>query len=172
MENWADVVADRMVGTSPLRKGGPGSPDVQPRLCGYPPAARRRRYRQDDTDGRPGRAPGAASTGRPGRRRCRPVPHRPADDGRLDAAREGAGRARTSAPDAGGIAFVGDVTPVGHLLQLTRGPGSVRRAGPTGGRRGPHRYARPGDGRRRLLPLVDGAAAPAAAAHRGHPAGE
>jgi len=129
MENWADVVADRIVGTSPLRKGGPGSPDAQHRLCGTLLLL------------------GAADTGKTtlmgalaerlaGRQ---PVALVDADTGQshigppttvgwtLNEMRSGAPRAPDGVPKrgasrlgspAGGIAFVGDVTPVGHLLQL------------------------------------------------------
>ena len=116
MENWADVVADRIVGTSLPRKGGPGSPDAPPRLCGTLLLL------------------GAADTGKTtlmdalGERLARrqPVALVDADTGQshigppttvgwtLRERRSGAPRV----PDARGIAFVGDVTPVGHLLQL------------------------------------------------------
>jgi polynucleotide 5'-hydroxyl-kinase GRC3/NOL9 len=116
MESWADVVADRIVGTSLPRKGGPGSPDAPPRLCGTLLLL------------------GAADTGKTtlmdalGERLARrqPVALVDADTGQshigppttvgwtLRERRSGAPRV----PDARGIAFVGDVTPVGHLLQL------------------------------------------------------
>jgi len=116
MENWADVVADRIVGRSPLRKGGPGAPDAKHRLCGTLLLL------------------GAADTGKTtlmdalAQRLARrePVALVDADTGQshigppttvgwtLHEARSGAPRM----PAARGIAFVGDVTPVGHLLQL------------------------------------------------------
>ncbi len=116
MENWADVVADRIVGRSPLRKGAPGSPDAQRRFCGTLLLL------------------GAADTGKTTLMdalaerlaRRQPVALVDADTGQshigppttvgwtLREARPHAPRV----PDAKGIAFVGDVTPVGHLLQL------------------------------------------------------
>jgi len=103
IENWADVVADRMVGTSPLRRG-------QLLLLG------------------------AADTGKTTLMgvlaerlsRRRPVALVDADTGQSHIGppttvgwtlRE-ASPAATTPAGVRGIAFVGDVTPVGHLLQL------------------------------------------------------
>jgi polynucleotide 5'-hydroxyl-kinase GRC3/NOL9 len=116
MENWADVVADRIAGTSPRRKGRLEAPDAKHRLCGTLLLL------------------GAVDTGKTtlmdalAERLARrePVALVDADTGQshigppttvgwtLREARSGAPKA----PRAGGIAFVGDVTPVGHLLQL------------------------------------------------------
>jgi len=119
MENWADVVADRIVGTSPLRKGGPGASDARHRLGGTLLLL------------------GAADTGKTTLMdalverlaRRQPVALVDADTGQshigppttvgwtLCETRPGA----PGMPTAKGIAFVGDVTPVGHLLQLLAG---------------------------------------------------
>ena len=116
MEYWADVVADRIAGTSPLRKGRPGAPDAKHRLCGTLLLL------------------GAADTGKTTLMdalaerlaRRQPVALVDADTGQSHIGppttvgwtlRE----TRSGAPNmaaARGIAFVGDVTPVGHLLQL------------------------------------------------------
>jgi polynucleotide 5'-hydroxyl-kinase GRC3/NOL9 len=116
MENWADVVADAIVGRSPLRKGAPGSPDARQPIGGILLLL------------------GAADTGKTTLMdalavrlaRRQPVALVDADTGQshigppttigwtLREARSGA----PTAPEARGIAFVGDVTPVGHLLQL------------------------------------------------------
>lgn len=116
MENWADVVADGIVGTSPLRKGTPGSPDAKHRLWGTLLLL------------------GAADTGKTTLMnalaarlaRRQPVALVDADTGQshigppttvgwtLHETRSREARV----PEARGIAFVGDVTPVGHLLQL------------------------------------------------------
>ncbi len=116
MENWADVVADAIVGRSPLRKGTPGSPDARQRIGGILLLL------------------GAADTGkttlmdalaaRLARRQS--VALVDADTGQSHIGppttvgwtlRE-MGSGVPGAPSAQGIAFVGDVTPVGHLLQL------------------------------------------------------
>ncbi len=116
MENWADVVADAIVGRSPLRKGRPASPDARQPIGGTLLLL------------------GAADTGKTTLMdalaerlaRRQPVALVDADTGQshigppttvgwtLREAHSGAPKV----PDAGGIAFVGDVTPVGHLLQL------------------------------------------------------
>jgi polynucleotide 5'-hydroxyl-kinase GRC3/NOL9 len=116
MENWADVVADRIVGASPLRKGRPEASQAKHRLGGTLLLL------------------GAADTGkttlmdalaqRLARRQS--VALVDADTGQshigppttvgwtLHETRSAA----PGMPAARGIAFVGDVTPVGHLLQL------------------------------------------------------
>ena len=116
MENWADVVADAIVGRSPLRKGRPESPHAKQRIGGTLLLL------------------GAADTGKTTLMDAlaerlaqrQPVALVDADTGQshigppttvgwtLREAHSGAPKV----PDAGGIAFVGDVTPVGHLLQL------------------------------------------------------
>ena len=116
MENWADVVADGIVGMSPLGKGRPGSPGAKHRLCGTLLLL------------------GAADTGKTTLMgalaerlaRRQPVALVDADTGQSHIGppttvgwtlRE-ACSAEARAPAARGIAFVGDVTPIGHLLQL------------------------------------------------------
>jgi len=116
IENWADVVADRIVGTRPLRKSRPGAPEVQDRRYGTLLLL------------------GAADTGKTTLMSAlaeRLAPRQPvalvdADTGQshigppttvgwaLHETRAGA----AGTPVVRGIAFVGDVTPVGHLLQL------------------------------------------------------
>ncbi len=116
MENWADVVADRIVGTSPLHKGRPEASDAKRGLGGTLLLL------------------GAADTGKTtlmdalARRLARhqSVALVDADTGQshigppttvgwtLHETRSGT----PEMPAARGIAFVGDVTPVGHLLQL------------------------------------------------------
>ncbi len=116
MENWADVVADRIVGTNPLRKGTPGSPDAKRRLCGTLLLL------------------GAADTGKTTLMdalaerlaRRQPVALVDADTGQshigppttVGWALHETRSAVPSVPRPRGIAFVGDVTPIGHLLQL------------------------------------------------------
>jgi polynucleotide 5'-hydroxyl-kinase GRC3/NOL9 len=116
MENWADVVADRIVGTNPLRKGTPGSPDAKRRFCGTLLLL------------------GAADTGKTTLMdalaerlaRRQPVALVDADTGQshigppttVGWALHETRSAVPSGPRPRGIAFVGDVTPVGHLLQL------------------------------------------------------
>ena len=127
VENWADVVADRIVDTSPLRKGKPGSSDATHRRWGTLLLL------------------GAADTGKTTLMdalvkrlaHSQPVALVDADIGQshigppttvgwsiLD--RECSPAApgwEKITPEGGratrGFAFVGDVTPVGHLLQLT-----------------------------------------------------
>jgi polynucleotide 5'-hydroxyl-kinase GRC3/NOL9 len=116
MENWADVVADTIVGKGPLRKGRLGPPEAKLRIGGTLLLL------------------GAADTGKTTLMdalaerlaRRQPVALVDADTGQshigppttvgwtLREARAGTPRA----PEARGIAFVGDITPVGHLLQL------------------------------------------------------
>jgi polynucleotide 5'-hydroxyl-kinase GRC3/NOL9 len=124
VENWADVVADRIVGTSPLRKGKLGLPNATHRVWG------------------PLLLLGAADTGKTTLMSAlvdrlagsQPVALVDADIGQSHIGPPTAvgwtfiGRRVGLAPpkcpeeaptlDARGIAFVGDVTPVGHLLQL------------------------------------------------------
>ena len=112
IENWADVVADRIVGTRPLRKGRPVAPDPK--------------HRRYDTL----LLLGAADTGKTtlmsalAERLTRRQPVALVD---ADTGQSHIGPPTTvgwivhetrSAEVGGGIAFVGDVTPVGHLLQL------------------------------------------------------
>ncbi len=116
MENWADVVADGIVGRSPLRKGRPGPPDAMQRIGGTLLLL------------------GAADTGKTTLMdalaarlaRGQPVALVDADTGQshigppttVGWTLHEMGSGAPSGPDARGIAFVGDVTPVGHLLQL------------------------------------------------------
>ncbi len=116
MENWADVVADAIVGRSPLRKGAPGSPDAKRRIGGIFLLL------------------GAADTGKTTLMdalaarlaRRQPVALVDADTGQSHIGPPTTvgwtlcemGCGAPGVPDARGIAFVGDVTPVGHLLQL------------------------------------------------------
>ena len=127
VENWADVVADRMVDRSPPGKGKSGSPNAAHRVWGTLLLL------------------GAADTGKTTLMdalvqrlaRSRPVALVDADVGQSHIGppttvgwsvrdREGSPAApgwEKITPEGeratGGLAFVGDVTPVGHLLQLT-----------------------------------------------------
>jgi polynucleotide 5'-hydroxyl-kinase GRC3/NOL9 len=126
MENWADVVADRMVGTRSLRESRPGSSPAPDRMSGTflflgaadtgkttlvdalaERLARHRPVALVDAD------VGQSHIGPP-----TTVGWTLADEKRGWAA---AGWEKTTPGGRGaprGIAFVGDVTPVGHLLQL------------------------------------------------------
>ena len=117
VENWADVVADRIVDAGSLRKGKPGSPNATPRV------------------GSTLLLLGAADTGKTTLMdalvqrfvRRQPVALVDADIGQSHlgppttvgwSLRERITEAALELQPRG-IAFVGDVTPVGHLLQLT-----------------------------------------------------
>lgn len=114
VENWADVVADRMVDTSPLHKGKfllLGAADTgKTTLLGAlaERLVRRRQVALVDAD------IGQSHIGPPTTVGWNLLDREgsPATPGWEKITLEG-GRA------TGGIAFVGDVTPVGHLLQLT-----------------------------------------------------
>jgi len=117
MEKWADVVADRIVGTDALGKGKPGAFNVKHRVGGALLLL------------------GAADTGKTTllgalvKRlvRDRPVALVDADIGQSHLGPPATVGWSLREKDTGeavelrprGIAFVGDVTPMGHLLQLT-----------------------------------------------------
>ncbi len=117
MEKWADVVADRMVGTDASGKGKPGAP--------------RARYRVEGAV----LLLGAVDTGKTtllgalAKRLARrgPVALVDADIGQSHLGPPTTVGWSLREKDAGeavelyprGIAFVGDITPLGHLLQLT-----------------------------------------------------
>ncbi len=112
IENWADVVADRIVGTRSLRKSRPGAPEAQPRRYGTLLLL------------------GAADTGKTTLMSAlaeRLAQRQPVALVDADTGQSHIGPPTTvgwtvhetrAAKARGGIAFVGDVTPVGHLLQL------------------------------------------------------
>jgi len=122
IENWAEVVADRIVGRHPFRQGkllllgaiDTGKTTLLGALVNR--LARRRPVAVVDADIGQSHIGPPATVGwtvveESGGRAVPTDPERPLE--RVNSARP----ARGTPP--GGIAFVGDVTPLGHLLQLT-----------------------------------------------------
>jgi polynucleotide 5'-hydroxyl-kinase GRC3/NOL9 len=141
VENWADVVADRIVSTSPLRKGklGSGVPNAKSRVRGtllllgaadtgkttlmealVKRLARRRPVALVDADVGQSHIGPPTTVGWTVVRGSVDAPMRKSADACTGDARIAPTLPRfpASTYDARGIAFVGDVTPVGHLLQL------------------------------------------------------